>query len=123
MLEPVRQYGLERLEESGEAERVRDRHARYYLALAEEAAPELKGARQTMWLEQLETEHGNLRGALSWALERGEAELGLRLGAALGEFWSLRGHLSEGQRSLEAVLGAGARRRPREPRRLPGLAG
>ena len=105
MLEPVLQYGLERLEESGEAERVRDRHARYYLALAEEAAPELKGARQTMWLEQLETERGNLRGALSWALERGEAELGLRLGGALGEFWSLRGHLSEGQRSLEAVLG------------------
>ncbi|MDQ4126390.1 MAG: LuxR C-terminal-related transcriptional regulator [Actinomycetota bacterium] len=107
MLEPVRQYGLERLEEGGEAETTRRQHARHFLELAEEAEPELRRTRQAEWLERLETEHDNLRAALSWALERREAELGLRLGAALGEFWSLRGYLSEGRRWLEAVLKSG----------------
>ncbi len=68
MLEPIRQYGLERLEEDGEAKRARERHARYYLRLAEEA--ELGGSEQAAWLERLETEHGNFRAALSWRSAR-----------------------------------------------------
>lgn len=68
MLEPVRQYGLERLEGSGEAEQVRERHARYYLALAEEAEPHIMGPEQGVWLERLAREHDNFRSALSWAL-------------------------------------------------------
>jgi non-specific serine/threonine protein kinase len=104
MLEPVRQYGRERLEESGETETARRRHALWYLALAEEAEPKLIGAEQARWLEQLETEHDNLRAALRWFLERGEAESGLRLAGALGEFWRVRGHLREGLRALEAAL-------------------
>jgi DNA-binding CsgD family transcriptional regulator len=68
----------------------------------------LKRARQEEWLEQLESEHGNLNVALSWMLEQGEAELGLRLSGALGEFWSLRGYLGEGRRWLEAALMKGA---------------
>ena len=104
MLEPVRQYAQECLEESGEAGQVRERHARYYLALAERAEQEWMGAQQKTRLEQLETEHDNLRAALGWSLEGGEAELGLRLSGALGEFWHIRGHLSEGRRWLERDL-------------------
>jgi predicted ATPase len=107
MLEPVRQYGLERLEHSNEAEEARQRHAEYYLMLAEQAEPELKGSRQVTWLNQLEEEHANLRAALSWVLERRKTDLGLRLVGALGEFWYRRGYLSEGRRWLQAALEQG----------------
>src|SRR5215208_2271157 len=79
MLEPIRQYAQEKLEERGDAEEVRRRHARFFLALAEEAEPRLRGPEDMEWLERLENEHDNLRTALSWALEGGEAEVGLRL--------------------------------------------
>ena len=104
LLETIRQYGMERLAEFGEAEGVRRRHAEYYLALAEEAEPELSGSRQGIWLELLEAEHDNFRAVLGWALESGEANLGLRLAGALGEFWHTHGPLSEGRRWLEMCL-------------------
>jgi ATP/maltotriose-dependent transcriptional regulator MalT len=107
MLEPVRQYGQERLHESGTAERVRERHAKYYLALAQEAEPELEGANQTRWIDRLEAEHDNLRAALSWALEGGGVELGLRLAGALRLFWVGRSHYSEGRRWCEEGLKRG----------------
>jgi non-specific serine/threonine protein kinase len=107
LLETVRQYALERLEESGEAELVRERHAQYYLALVEEAEPELRGARQGEWLRRLDRDFDNFRAALSWALEREDAELGLRLCGALGEFWHMLGRQSEGRRWLEAALAKG----------------
>ena len=113
MLEPVRQYGQEKLEESGEAEKVRERHARYYLALAEEAEPELK--EQGAWLERLGAEHANFRAALSWSLDAEDAEepteeraeLGLRLAAALAQarFWAANSY-SEGLGWLERALRA-----------------
>jgi predicted ATPase/DNA-binding SARP family transcriptional activator len=109
MLEPVRQYGRQKLEESGEADTVKHRHAALFLALAEAAEPELAGLRQQEWLERLETEHGNLRAALSWALEGKEPELALRLSGALGDFWYLRGRLTEeGRGWLEAALKQGS---------------
>src|SRR5215217_2701624 len=98
---------LGKLEESEEAEVVLRRHALFFLTLAERAEPELKGAGQEEWLVLLEEEHDNFRAALSWALEQGEAELALRLGAALGEFWHMHGHLSEGRRWLEGALAKG----------------
>ncbi len=111
MLEPVRQYGRERLEESGEAERVRERHAGYYLALAEEtdeeeAEPELLGTRPVAWLERMEAEHGNLRAALDWSLDNdaesdGRVGLGLRLAVALWWFWHTHDYQIEGRRCLE----------------------
>jgi predicted ATPase/DNA-binding CsgD family transcriptional regulator len=107
MLEPVRQYGRQKLEESGEAGAIKGRHAALFLALAEEAEPELRGPRQQEWLERLEAEHGNLRAALSWTLEGGQPELALRLSGALSDFWYLRGRLKEGRGWLEAALEQG----------------
>jgi predicted ATPase/DNA-binding NarL/FixJ family response regulator len=104
LLETVRQYASEKLKEAGEEAEVRQCHAAYHLALAEVAEPGLKGARPVAWLERLEREHDNLRAALGWALESGEAELGLRLAGTLGGFWLVRGHLSEGRHWLEAAL-------------------
>jgi predicted ATPase/DNA-binding CsgD family transcriptional regulator len=106
LLETVRQYGSERLSESDEAAEWRERHAGYYLALAEEAAPELKGEGQLAWLERLETEHDNLRSAMRWLLGPGEPEKAARLGWALWLFWGIRAHFAEGRRSMEQALTA-----------------
>jgi predicted ATPase/DNA-binding SARP family transcriptional activator/DNA-binding NarL/FixJ family response regulator len=109
MLEPLRQYAREELEESREAEVVLSRHAAFFLTLAERAEPELKRIRQEAWLEWLEAEHDNFRAALLWAQRRGEMELELRLGAALVEFWHLHVHHNEAQRWLgEALAKEGA---------------
>ena len=123
LLETVRQYGREKLEESGEAERVRRRHANYYLALAEEAERGLSGSDQAPWLARLETEHDNLRAALRWSLGGGEAEPGLGLAAALWSFWYTRGHLSEGRRWLESAVFENGRLRTRTKARALGGAG
>jgi predicted ATPase/DNA-binding SARP family transcriptional activator len=109
LLEPVRQYAREKLEEGGEAEEVRHRHATFFLTLAEEAEPRLRGPEDLEWLERLETEHDNLREVLSWALERGEAELGIRLAGALWRFWEARGYYGEGLAWLKRVLARGSR--------------
>ena len=104
MLEPVRQYAAQHLEESGEAGETRSRHAAFFLALAVEAEKNTGGEQHALWLERLEREHDNFRVALSWAVERGNAELGVRLSAALGGFWFIRGHFSEGHRWLKETL-------------------
>jgi predicted ATPase/DNA-binding SARP family transcriptional activator/DNA-binding CsgD family transcriptional regulator len=104
MLEPIRRYGMEQLGASVEADAVRRRHACWYFELAKEVEPWSRGARQEVWLEQLEREYGNLRAALSWALERGEVDPGLWFGGALAEFWYMSGNLGEGRRWLEAAL-------------------
>jgi predicted ATPase/DNA-binding CsgD family transcriptional regulator len=104
LLVPVRQYALEKLEESGGVESAKRAHADYFLALAEEAEPRLRGPEDMEWLQRLEAEHDNLRAALSWALEREEVELALRLGRALGAFWQSHGHMGEGRKWLEAAL-------------------
>ena len=93
----------------GEAGPVQERHAKYYLAFAEEAEPELKGGRQAEWLGRLERDSGNLRTALEWSSEGGNLGLGLRLSAALERFWWARGYLKEGRRWLDRSLaGSGA---------------
>jgi tetratricopeptide (TPR) repeat protein len=107
MLEPVRQYALERLKGSGDEEPARRRHADYYLTLAERASPELKGAGQAAWLERLEREYDNLRSALGRMLERGEAGRAARLAWDVWIFFAQRGHASEGRSWMERALGSG----------------
>jgi predicted ATPase/DNA-binding CsgD family transcriptional regulator len=108
LLEPVRQYAWEKLEEYDEAEATRRRHAEFFLGLAEETETEMRGPEQATWLDRLEAEHDNLRGALSWTLERGEPELGLRLAEAFWWFWEARGYFGEGRRWLEQALAKGS---------------
>jgi predicted ATPase/DNA-binding XRE family transcriptional regulator len=107
MLETVRAYGLERLEDSGEGAEIRGRHAAYYVTLAERATPELEGGGQVAWLERLEREHDNLRAALAWLLEHGRPEQTARLGSAIWLYWVVRGHAGEGQMWLERALASG----------------
>jgi predicted ATPase/class 3 adenylate cyclase len=107
MLETIHEFANVRLEESGEAGELRRLHAEYFLAVAEEADPALKGPEQEMWLERLEPDHNNMRAALSWAMGRGESELGLRLAGALWRFWWMRGYFDEGRRWLEEILAKG----------------
>ena len=104
MLETIREYGLEVLPTDGEGEVARQAHANYFLSLAEEAEPALKGPLLVVWLERLEREHDNLRAALQWALESGRTEMALRFGIALERFWVVRGHRNEGLAFLERAL-------------------
>jgi predicted ATPase/DNA-binding SARP family transcriptional activator/DNA-binding CsgD family transcriptional regulator len=107
MLEPIRRYAYEKLEESGEADEVRNRHAAFFLTVAGEAEPELAGQQQSVWADHLEIEHDDLRGAVSWFLDRGEGESALRMGASLWRFWYVRGYISEGTGWMERVLAEG----------------
>jgi predicted ATPase/DNA-binding SARP family transcriptional activator len=87
MLEVVREYAVERLEASGESERLRRRHAGHYADLGERAEPELTGAEAVRWLGYLEAEHDNIRAALAWAGTAGEREVELRLAGSMHYFW------------------------------------
>ena len=104
LLETIRQYAADKLTTHSDEEEVRDRHTIYYLALAEQAEPELRGAQQVMWLNRLEQEHDNLRAALGWSFDKDESEMGMRLSGALWKFWETHGHISEGRRWLEMAL-------------------
>jgi predicted ATPase/class 3 adenylate cyclase len=105
MLETIREYAAERLEESGEADRLGHRHAEYFLALAEKAEPYAREV-DPVWLDRLEQEADNLRAALDWVEASGETQLVLRLAGALVDFWGTKGHLAEGHRRLEDALAA-----------------
>jgi predicted ATPase/DNA-binding CsgD family transcriptional regulator len=105
MLETIREYALDCLEMSGEAEATRRAHADYYVALLDESNQKLRQRNDAMWLSRLEQEHDNLRAALNWLIEREEAEKALRLGSALGWFWEVHGYISEGRQWLERALG------------------
>jgi predicted ATPase/DNA-binding SARP family transcriptional activator len=105
LLETVAAYGLERMAEAGELELVRQRHSAHYLALAERAEPELRGADQRRWLERLDAEVPNLRAALDHLVQQADgAEPALRLVQALCWYWFLRGRTGEAVRSLRAAL-------------------
>jgi predicted ATPase len=105
MLETIREYAVERLDQSEEGEVVRDSHARYFLALTEQ---EKAGAAASEYLESIQADHDNVRAALGGSLEGGKAEVALRMGYGLWTFWYLHGHLSEGRRWLEEALVTGA---------------
>ncbi len=104
LLETLRQYGQEQLTDSHD-EAARRRHADFFLTLVEEAEPHLTASEQSVWLARLEQDHDNLRAALAWALAN-HREIALRLAAALGRFWYMRGYLTEGRAWLAAALSA-----------------
>ncbi len=104
MLMTIHEYAMEMLAGLPEAAAVRRRHAEHFLAIAEDAAPELFGPKQADLLDSLEHEHDNFRAALAWAMDAGEPSLALRLGAALWRFWQMRGHLREAAERLEALV-------------------
>jgi len=124
MLETVREYAAEKLSESpdGDARQVRwrDRHLAYFVALAEEAEPNLNGAEQRSWLDRLEREFDNVRSALSWAT-RADAASGMRLASALQRLWQIRGTAREGLGWLAALLSA-ATTSPTRAQRAKALA-
>ncbi len=111
MLETIREYARERLQESGEREALEREHAFYYMSLAEEAEPHLIGTKQVEWLSRLEKEHDNFRAALRWAREEraGEAakeasEIGLRIVGAMWQLWQVRSYQTEGKEQLTQAL-------------------
>ncbi len=105
ILETVRQYALEKLDDAGEGAATRARHLGFYLALAERAEPELWGPQQGAWLARLEVEHENLLAALAWCdLAEGGADMALRLAGSLWRFWSIHGHYRLGRRALSEAL-------------------
>lgn len=104
LLETVRQYSSDRLEESGETQIFRDRHLQHFLGFAADAEPHLTGPDQGEWLARLERDNDNLRAALDWSLTGPEPDTRLRLAGALWRFWETRGYLSEGRKWLDRVL-------------------
>jgi predicted ATPase/DNA-binding CsgD family transcriptional regulator len=103
MLETIREYAGQMLDESAEPEQIRERHADYFLNLVEEAIPQLLGPHPDIWLDRLDEEHNNLRTALEWSMTQDgtgggrKTEKGLRLVGALVEYWNSRGYFSEGR--------------------------
>jgi predicted ATPase len=105
LLETIREYATEQLEASGEQAALQQRHAYYFLRLAEEVEPHLSSPEWDSWLEQLEREDANLRAALAWCKANQDAvETGLRLAGALYYYWFLLGSLREGRTWLEEML-------------------
>lgn len=103
MLQTIREFGLEMLDAAAEADAARRRFTAYLLALAERAAPHLRGREQLLWLDRLHTEHDNLRAALDWALAH-DGTAALALAADLGWFWHYRGFVSEGRAWMKRTL-------------------
>src|SRR5260370_10578854 len=112
MLETIREYGLEALAANEKLEVTRAAHGNYYLRHSEGVDSTPGEPEQAVWLERLEREHGNLRAAMRFSLERGEAgqdmedggEMALRFGVVLRNFWIIHGHWSEGRNFLERAL-------------------
>ncbi len=104
MLETLHEYARERLEASGEAQHIHWHHAGYFVALAEQAEPELRQAGFSYWMHRLEIEHHNLLIALEWSFSGGDTELGLRMVAALRDFWVMSGQFIEGYHWIKRGL-------------------
>ncbi len=104
MLETIKEFALERLEERDGAEEARERHADHYLVVAERAHAEIAGPRQVEWLERLERDQDNIYAAIGWSLEQDNIDRALRFGTALHWFWWIRGQLSTGTQWLKAAL-------------------
>jgi predicted ATPase/class 3 adenylate cyclase len=105
MLETIREFAAERLDELDESDALRRRHAEHFIALAEEGEPHARQV-DVAWLDRLDRELDNFRTVLDWLNETGETQLVLRLAGALDDLWGTRGYLAEGRRRLEDALAA-----------------
>jgi predicted ATPase len=117
LLDTIREYALARLrEDGGDWRDAHDRHAAYFLSLAEPAGPELEDLGQLEWLDRLEADHGNLAAALSWLADQDQLEPVLRVMFMSGawRFWWLRGHVDELARIAEAIVSKSERLPPYE---------
>jgi tetratricopeptide (TPR) repeat protein len=115
MLETIREYAVERLEESGRGPELRDRHAQHFASLAEEAQGHLLASDKRAWLDRLEEDHDNLRASLDRALDEPHVVLALRLVFCLWRFWQMRGYLAEGtERTRRALALPGVADHPKE---------
>jgi predicted ATPase/class 3 adenylate cyclase len=112
MLETVREFGCERLEAHDEVHATRTAHAHVLLQELEQIVPRLTGPEQNACLNRIEADHDNLRAAITWSEEQGDADTALRLCSALWRFWIVRGHMREGYATLERVLAMPAAARP-----------
>jgi predicted ATPase/DNA-binding CsgD family transcriptional regulator/transcriptional regulator with XRE-family HTH domain len=112
MLESIRAFALEQLEVEGEPAALQERHAAYYLTVAEDAAAQLQGPAQQAWYDRLEADHDNFRAALTWSQTAQEVECSLRLALALHEFWKVRGYLREGRMWLADACARSQGKRP-----------
>ncbi|HEV2122302.1 MAG TPA: tetratricopeptide repeat protein [Chloroflexota bacterium] len=110
MPESLLAYARDRLVESGRLPEVRARHGRWCLDLSVQAEAGLITPHRNYWLNQLDTEHDNIRVALDWAISNDHPEAALRLGGAMVLFWQMRGHFSEGRQWLEAAMSTASRR-------------
>ncbi|HEY3211378.1 MAG TPA: adenylate/guanylate cyclase domain-containing protein [Actinomycetota bacterium] len=104
MLETIREFGLEQLGAGGDLDLILGRHAEHFLDLAVEAEPHLTSDDQGAWLDRCDLEHPNMRAAIRWAIEAGEADRAQEAAGALWRFWQQRGHLAEGQALFEEIL-------------------
>lgn len=104
MLQTIHQYARERLAQNGQEKNYRRRHAEYFTDLAEHAASRLRGSEQSYWFGRLDTEYANMRSALAWSFDGADVEMGLRLFAALRDFWYYQGPSIDGLRWIERAL-------------------
>ena len=107
MLETIREYAAEMLVARGETEMIAQHHAAAMLDLAQQAAPELAGAEQRMWLDRLEREHDNMRAALDWSAGKPDPIMATRLASSLWRFWQQRGYLNEARARFERMEAQG----------------
>lgn len=121
MLETIREYAMERLIESGEADDMRRRLAEYYLAFIERAEIELRTSDQVRWAERLEVERNNTRAVLAWCRER-DVQMGVRLCGSIWRFWEMRNLMGEGRVWLEAFLADSPSETPGRTKALHGAA-
>lgn len=104
MLETIRQYGLEKLDQAGESESVRSRHLKHYLAFCETGMNKFFGPALQSWVDSLEAAYPNVQSALKWSWENKLFEEGNRLAVSLGKFWEIRGHVHEGKQWMDKLL-------------------
>lgn len=104
MLETIRQYGNEKLNEAGEEKIFKTMHLEYFMNLCEGAVSEYKGSNVKKWLDLIEEFYPNVQSALAWSLDNGLREEGTRLAVSMGKFWELRGHYMEGRNWFQKII-------------------